>query len=58
MVTIDTAVHALEKFPTGKQAHNNNFQNPQKCGPRGMTPLSTLIDQTTLWFAPQFSKNS
>ena len=42
MVTIDTAVHALEKFPTGKQAHNNNSQIPQSVVLGGMTHPSAL----------------
>ena len=45
--TQKTRLYTLsKKFPMGGQAHNNNFQNAQKCGPRGYDPpLSTPIDQ-------------
>ena len=44
-LTQQTWLYTLSKtFPMGGQAHNN-FQNPHKCGPRGMNPpFSTPID--------------
>ena len=48
----------LKKIPTGEQAHNYNFQNPEKRGPRGYDPSSALRltkNGQILWKRPFYS---